>query len=68
MNSTGSTPCQINWAGLSVKPNSSCRVQRRQRPAGGHQIEGDFRRMHFQGELHAALGENIEDRVPPLGQ
>ncbi len=24
--------------------------------------------MHFQRELHAALAEHVEDRIPPLGE
>ena len=43
-------------------------VQRIERPLGRVQVEGDFRRMHLQGKLHAALAEHVENRVEPLGQ
>ena len=68
MNSTGSTPCQIRWLGVEVEAELLAVVQGLQRPLGRVEVEGDLGRMHFQGELHAALAEHVEDRVEPLGQ
>ena len=39
-----------------------------ERPLGRVEVEGDLGRMHFQGELHAALAEHVENRIEPLGE
>ena len=55
-------------AGIEVEAELLAAIDRRQRPAGGDQVEGDLGRMHFQGELHAALAKHVEDRIEPLGE
>ena len=61
-------PLPDQVARVEVEAELLAVVQRLQRPLGRVQIEGDLRRMHLQGELHAALAEHVEDRVEPLGQ
>ena len=68
MNSTGSTPCQMQVAGIEVEAELLAVVERFERPLGGVDVEGDFGRMDFQRELDAALGEDVEDRVEALGE
>ena len=61
-------PLPDQVAGIEVEAELGAVVQRGQRPLGGVDVEGDFRGMDFQGELHVALGKHVEDRVEPLGQ
>ena len=68
MNSTGSTICQCRWLGSKLKPNSGRWSTAFKRPLGRVNIEGDLGRMDLQRELDAAFLEDVEDRVPAVGE
>ena len=68
MNATGSTPCQSRWLGSKLNPNSGRLPEGLQGPLGGVEVEGDLGRMDLQPEPDAALAEDVEDRVPALGE
>ncbi len=55
-------------AGIEIEAELRTVIQGLQGPLGRVQVEGDFRRMHLQRELHAALGKDVQDRVEPLGE
>ena len=51
-----------------MKPNSLRLPIAASVRCGAGNVEGDFGRMHFEGELDAALLEFIEDRIPHAGE
>ncbi len=55
-------------AGIEVETEFLAPLDGRQRALGGDQVEGDLGGMDFEGELHAALAEHVEDRMEPLGE
>ena len=68
MNSTGSTICQCRWLGSKLKPNSGRWSTAFEGSLGGVDVEGDLGRVDLQRELDAALLEDVEDRVPAVGE
>ena len=61
-------PCQCRWLGSKLKPNSGRWLSRFESPLGRVDVEGDLGGMDFQGELDAALGEDVENRVEAIGE
>src|SRR5262245_5158682 len=55
-------------AGIEIETELLAGVERIDRALGGVDVEGDFGRVYFQRELHAAFLEYVENRVPALGQ
>ena len=55
-------------AGIEVEAELFAVVERFEGPLGRVDVEGDFRRMDFQGELDAAFGEDVENRIQALGE
>ena len=43
-------------------------LHRLERALGGGDVEGDFRRMHFEREVDVFLFEHVEDRQPAFGE
>jgi hypothetical protein len=54
--------------GIVVEAEARMVAHSRQGAFGGGRVEGDLGGMHLEREPHAALGEHVEDRVPPLGE
>ena len=67
-NSTGSTHLPEQVAGVEVEAELGAVVERLEGRLGRVDVEGDLGRVDFQAELDAALLEDVEDRVPALGQ
>ena len=61
-------PLPEQMAGIEIEAELFAAVERLERSLGGVQVEGDLRRMNFQGEPHAALAEDVQNRIEPLGQ
>jgi len=55
-------------AGIKVEAKGRPTAHRLQRPPGRGPVERDLSRVYLQGELHAALVEHVQDRVPQLGE
>src|SRR5690606_11255327 len=64
--------------GIDPLPNEMARIEieaeflavadRIEGAAGGVDVEGEFGRVDFEGEADAAFGEDVEDRVPAIGE
>ena len=68
MNSTESTNLPEQVAGVEVEAELGPVFERLQGHLGRVDVEGDLGRMDLQAELDAALLEDVEDRVPAVGQ
>ena len=55
-------------AGVEVEAELGAVVERLQGRLGRVDVEGDLGRVDLQGELDAALLEDVEDRVPAVGE
>src|ERR671920_947300 len=55
-------------ARIEVEAESLAAPDGIQRPLRGVDVVGDLRRMDFECEPHALLVEDVEDRVPALGE
>ncbi len=55
-------------AGVEIEAELLPIVQRFQGSLGRVEVEGDFRGVDLQGELHPAFAEHVQDGVEPLGQ
>ena len=64
----GAHALPVQMARIEVEAEFLTVVERLEGPLGRDEVEGDLRRMHLQREAHAALGEDVEDRIPPLGE
>src|SRR6202521_125914 len=54
--------------GIEVDPESGPAPDRVQRLARGHEVVGDLRRMDLEAETDSNLVEDVDDRVPTLGE
>jgi len=54
--------------GVEIEPKFFAVAKGFKGPLSSLDIEGDFGRMNLQGEPHATFREDIEDRVPAVGE
>jgi hypothetical protein len=54
--------------GVEVDAEALAPPDRLERPVGGGKVIGDLGGVHLEGEAHALLVEDVDDRIPALGE
>src|SRR5918911_3319519 len=58
----------VEMAGIEVDPEGGAVADRRERLLRRDDVVGNLRRMDLQAEAHALLVEDVDDRVPAVGE
>src|SRR5262245_9963213 len=64
----GVDPLPNQVAGIEVEAKLLTMPDRFERSFGTVKVEGNFSRVNFQRETDAALGEDVENRIPTIGE